>query len=75
MEKRPYKLGVDIGGTFTDTVLINETSGEIYVDKVLTTPDDPSRAVINLVQRLSNRLNIAVESIGGIILFWDFIQF
>jgi N-methylhydantoinase A len=67
MEKRPYKLGVDIGGTFTDTVLINEESGEIYVDKVLTTPDDPSRAVINLVKRLSDRVNIAVESIGGII--------
>jgi len=67
MEKLPYKLGVDIGGTFTDTVLINEASGEIHIDKVLTTPDDPSRAVINLVQRLSGRLNIAVGSIGGII--------
>ena len=62
MEKLPYKLGVDIGGTFTDTVLINEVSGEIHIDKVLTTPDDPSRAVINLVQRLSDRLNIAVYS-------------
>jgi len=60
MEKLPYKLGVDIGGTFTDTVLINEASGEIHIDKVLATPDDPSRAVINLVQRLSGRLNIAV---------------
>ena len=67
MEKPPYKLGVDIGGTFTDTVLINETTGEIYIDKVLTTPDDPSRAVITLVERLTERIEIAAGSIGSII--------
>ena len=67
MERLPYKLGVDIGGTFTDTVLINEVTGEIHIDKVLTTPDDPSRAVISLVQRISDRVNISADSIGGII--------
>ena len=67
MERLPYKLGVDIGGTFTDTVLINEVTGEIHIDKVLTTPDDPSRAVITLVQRLSDRENNSAGSIGGII--------
>ena len=39
------RLGCDIGGTFTDFVLLDETSGEFRVDKVLTTPHDPSRAV------------------------------
>ncbi len=67
MERLPYKLGVDIGGTFTDTVLINEVTGEIHIDKVLTTPDDPSRAVITLVQRISDRVNISADSIGVII--------
>ncbi len=67
MERLPYKLGVDIGGTFTDTVLINEVTGEIHIDKVLTTPDDPSCAVISLVQRISDRVNISADSIGGII--------
>jgi N-methylhydantoinase A/oxoprolinase/acetone carboxylase beta subunit len=37
-----YRLGVDIGGTFTDATLINETTGEVRVGKVPSTPKDPS---------------------------------
>ena len=40
------KLGVDIGGTFTDFVLLDETTGRLFSEKVLTTPDDPSRGVL-----------------------------
>ncbi len=39
------KLGIDIGGTFTDFVLLDENQGWMEVGKRLTTPDDPSRAV------------------------------
>src|SRR2546422_11306356 len=39
------RLGVDIGGTFTDLVVIDETSGAARVGKVLTTPKDPAHAV------------------------------
>jgi N-methylhydantoinase A len=42
-----YRIGVDIGGTFTDLVLLNEKTGLSYNGKVLTTPDDPSRAVLD----------------------------
>ncbi|MBC5767886.1 hydantoinase B/oxoprolinase family protein [Ramlibacter albus] len=38
-------IGCDIGGTFTDLLLIDETTGTAHVEKVLTTPDDPSRAI------------------------------
>jgi len=38
-------VGIDIGGTFTDLVLIDDASGERAIGKVLTTPDDPSEAV------------------------------
>src|SRR5579864_6132152 len=37
-------VGIDTGGTFTDLVLLQE--GEIRVHKVLSTPDDPSRAIL-----------------------------
>ena len=37
-------VGTDIGGTFTNLVLLQE--GEIRVYKVLSTPDDPSRAIL-----------------------------
>ncbi|MFZ0448854.1 MAG: hydantoinase/oxoprolinase family protein [Desulfatiglandaceae bacterium] len=45
MRKKFYRLGCDIGGTFTDFVLLNDETGEITVNKCLTTPRDPSDAV------------------------------
>src|SRR5436309_5824419 len=40
-----YSLGIDIGGTFTDIVVYDHNSGRQVNRKVLTTPDDPARAV------------------------------
>ncbi|UCF91569.1 MAG: hydantoinase/oxoprolinase family protein [Desulfobacterales bacterium] len=40
-----YRLGCDIGGTFTDFVLVNDETGEFQINKCLTTPADPSDAV------------------------------
>ena len=40
-----YKLGIDIGGTFTDFILLDEEGGWMEVGKCLTTPEDPSHAV------------------------------
>ena len=33
-----WRLAVDIGGTFTDVVLLNDSTGEVSVEKTLTTP-------------------------------------
>jgi N-methylhydantoinase A len=49
-----YTIGIDIGGTFTDLVVM-EGDSEISLDKVLSTPDDPSRAVIEGLDRLAER--------------------
>jgi N-methylhydantoinase A len=46
------RLGVDIGGTFTDLVLTDETTGAARVGKVLTTPKDPAQGVEGGIQRL-----------------------
>ncbi len=43
------KVATDAGGTFTDLIGFEETSGEIYVGKALTTPKDPSQGVIDSV--------------------------
>ena len=45
MVNKVYRLGCDIGGTFTDFVLLNDETGEIKTGKCLTTPRDPSDAV------------------------------
>ena len=41
----PARIGVDIGGTFTDLVWMDEATGTARVGKLLTTPKDPSQAV------------------------------
>ncbi len=45
MAEKIYRLGCDIGGTFTDFVLLDDHTGEIKTGKCLTTPRDPSDAV------------------------------
>ncbi len=47
-----YRVGVDIGGTFTDAVRIDESTGTIRIDKLSTTPDDPSRAFLQVVRQI-----------------------
>tara|TARA_B100001093_G_scaffold511510_1_gene579550 strand:- start:5662 stop:7743 length:2082 start_codon:yes stop_codon:yes gene_type:complete len=42
-----YRLGVDVGGTFTDLLLINEESGATFTAKVPSTPEDSSIGVLN----------------------------
>ncbi len=44
-DRARYRVGCDIGGTFTDFVLLDEATGAFEVAKVLTTPEDPSEAV------------------------------
>lgn len=40
-----WRIGVDSGGTFTDVCLFNDTTGEVTIWKVSSTPDDPSRGI------------------------------
>jgi N-methylhydantoinase A/oxoprolinase/acetone carboxylase beta subunit len=36
------RLGVDVGGTFTDLIYVDDVTGRILVHKLPTTPEDPS---------------------------------
>lgn len=47
-----FSLGVDVGGTFTDFVLLDESTGRISIGKVLTTPSDPSDAMVAGTEKL-----------------------
>ena len=53
-----YRLGVDVGGTFTDLLLINEESGETYTAKVPSTPEDSSIGVLDGVTRICNESGV-----------------
>jgi N-methylhydantoinase A/oxoprolinase/acetone carboxylase beta subunit len=52
-----YRLGFDIGGTFTDFVVVDDQTGAVASHKVLTSADDPSRAVMQGIGELLGRLN------------------
>ena len=47
-----FRLGCDIGGTFTDFFLVNDQTGEFITNKCLTTPADPSQAVEEGIRQL-----------------------
>ncbi len=60
----PYRLGVDVGGTFTDLLLIDEETGVTWRDKVPSTPHDPSVAVINGTKAICDQASISPSDVG-----------
>jgi N-methylhydantoinase A len=64
---RSYRVGIDIGGTFTDLILIDDSTGELTVGKVLTTPADPSHAVADVLSDSLQRAAAAAESVRHVI--------
>jgi N-methylhydantoinase A len=48
-----YRVAVDTGGTFSDFVYVNEETGTVTIGKVASTPDDPSRAILQGIEALT----------------------
>ncbi|MCP5076172.1 MAG: hydantoinase/oxoprolinase family protein [Rhodobacteraceae bacterium] len=65
MNDPKVRLGVDIGGTFTDVVL--ENHGELTSVKVLTTNDAPERAILDGIKQVCSDANVAVSQVSSII--------
>jgi N-methylhydantoinase A len=53
-----YNVAVDVGGTFTDVLIFDEGSGELTEGKVLSTPDDPSRGVVEGMEAVCEKVGI-----------------
>ena len=64
---KPFRIGVDIGGTFTDIVMVDTRNGRLYNGKVLTTPDDPSAGVLEGVQMILQANATTAHEVGQII--------
>jgi N-methylhydantoinase A len=58
-----YRLGVDVGGTFTDLLLIDEDKGTTWTAKVPSTPEDSSVGVLNGVARICEESGIEPSAI------------
>src|SRR5262245_26476614 len=61
------RIGVDIGGTFTDLVLVDEATGAVRVGKLLTTPKEPAQAVEQGVVTLLHEAGRPPASVGALI--------
>ncbi|MEM7339438.1 MAG: hydantoinase B/oxoprolinase family protein [Actinomycetota bacterium] len=62
MPQTPWRIGVDVGGTFTDLVLADDR-GLTWVAKVPSVPQDPSRGVRAALDRLAHDLGLAIEAV------------
>src|ERR671914_2915264 len=49
------RLGVDVGGTFTDLIYVDDEAGNIIVHKLPTTPEDPSQGTVQGVRELAEQ--------------------
>lgn len=59
-----YRVGVDIGGTFTDFFVFDEKTLETHALKVLSRPDAPGAEVLAGVEQLEERFGVRPEEIG-----------
>jgi N-methylhydantoinase A len=62
-----YFIGVDIGGTFTDVVLAEQSSHRLYNAKYLTTTDQPERAVVEAIEDAMRQADAAAGEIKRIV--------
>lgn len=67
MAQETYRIGVDIGGTFTDIVLLSGDGQEMAISKVLTTPQEPALAVMNGVKDLLTRQGLAPQQVSQLV--------
>lgn len=61
-----YRIGIDVGGTFTDFTMIDESAGDVKFHKVPSTPHDPSEAIERGIADLLRMHNIAAGQISHI---------
>ena len=61
-----YRLGVDVGGTFTDLLLVDESSGATWSAKVPSTPQDQSIGVLSGLERVCSKASISPKQIDHV---------
>jgi len=61
-----YNLGVDVGGTFTDVIVFDEESRELTIDKVLSTPANPSEGVVRGIDEAVTKADTTVADLDSL---------
>lgn len=63
MTESSIRIGIDIGGTFTDLQILNEATGALSSFKTPTTPDDPSIGLVNGIKGAAERYGFSPSAI------------
>jgi N-methylhydantoinase A len=64
---RSFLVGIDVGGTFTDCISV-DAGGKKFVEKAFTTPEDPSRGVLQGLERLAEHAGLCLKDFLGAVL-------
>ncbi len=67
MTQQTYRVGVDIGGTFTDIFLLSESGDHVAIGKVLTTPQHPAEAVVHGLRELLTDQGLTPQSVAHLV--------
>ncbi|QUL36950.1 hydantoinase/oxoprolinase family protein [Erythrobacter sp. JK5] len=59
-----YRMGVDVGGTFTDLLLFDEDTGNFWRHKTPSTPHDSSEGILNGVKAITEEAGVSAEDIA-----------
>ena len=62
-----YRLGVDVGGTFTDLLLVDETSGRTWRAKTPSTPEDQSIGVLRGIEKACMQAGVELREISRVL--------
>ena len=60
------RLGVDVGGTFTDLIFVDDETGTIEIHKLPTTPDDPSVGTVEGIERLTEAVGATTADLDQV---------
>jgi N-methylhydantoinase A len=62
-----YRLGVDVGGTFTDILLVDEEAGDTFRAKTSSTPADQSVGVLRGIDQVCRQAGIGLDQVGDVL--------
>lgn len=62
-----YRIGIDVGGTFTDVCIFDEQSGKILIYKLSSTNKDPSTAIIDGINTIMEENNLLKSDINYLV--------